>query len=432
MTGPASAVHECPTGFVPRAPLWNRGFISLLCTQFFEASSDNIIKTLLTFAVALGKPWDGAFGQGGGGVVGIAFTVPFILLSAYGGRIADRYSKRNVTVVLKLLAFAVAALALFGFGGGHPWTAFSALVLFSTISAFFGPAKYGMIAELVAPHEIARANGVINMATNVAVILGIGLAGVVASRWGSSFVAGVPTGIGAWIPGIVMSVFVLGGFLTCLTLPRLRAANPSLPVELNPLATYVQTLREMSRGPLLPVALAWTFFYFVAAVALLILPDYSTILKVDEAWIGALMGVLGITIGIGCVAAAWLDRPERRSWFVPAGAAALGAGFLAMGLVTPTYALMAALLALTGLFAGFYIIPLQSLLQILSPDDARGRYLGTANGISFVAAAIGSGMYLGLRHYNVMESNRIFAVLGALCLLMAFVVMQWLRRVPKG
>jgi acyl-[acyl-carrier-protein]-phospholipid O-acyltransferase/long-chain-fatty-acid--[acyl-carrier-protein] ligase len=143
------------------------------------------------------------------------------------------------------------------------------------------------------------------------------------------------------------------------------------------------------------------------------------------------MGLLGIAIGVGCVTAAWLDRPARRARFVPAGAVALGLGFALLGLAPASFGATAALLALTGLFAGFYIIPLQSLLQILSPDEARGRYLGTANGLSFVAGAIGSAMFFGLRQAG-MPSHRIFLVLAGCCIAMALVVPRWLRAVPRS
>jgi acyl-[acyl-carrier-protein]-phospholipid O-acyltransferase/long-chain-fatty-acid--[acyl-carrier-protein] ligase len=365
----------------------------------------------------------------------VAFTVPFIVLSAWAGRIADRNSKRSVTVVLKLAAFGVVVLAALGFGLGHAWLAMAALILFAIISAFFGPAKYGMIAELVARRDIARANGVINMATNVAVIVGVLLAGFLADEWEGSFAVGgaldsgvsassAPSALGAWLPGIALAVLVFVGFITCLTLPRLRPQMPSLPREWNPISTYVTTIREMSRSPLLAVALAWTFFYFTAAVALLVLPDYSQILTVSNAKVSYLMGGLGVSIGISCVLAAWLDRPHRRRFFVPAGALGLAAGFLALGVMTPTYTNVAILVSYTGLVAGFYIIPLQSMLQMLAPDESRGRCLGTANGMSFMMAALGSAMFLALRNAG-MDSNRIFAVLGALCVVAA--VITWWR-----
>ncbi len=151
----------------PRAGLWNLGFLSLLMTQFFEAASDNLVKGAIGFAIAASAPWEPVFGEGGNGIVAIAFALPFILLSAFGGRLADRLSKSRLTILLKSCSFFVAALALFGFSAGMPMLALASLILFAIVSAFFGPVKYGMIAELVAPEQLVRANGIINMATNV-------------------------------------------------------------------------------------------------------------------------------------------------------------------------------------------------------------------------------------------------------------------------
>jgi len=413
-----------------RAPLWNRGFVSLLATQFFEAATDNLVKTALTLAVAAGKPWEPVLGKGGGGIVAIAFTVPFILLSAWAGRLADRFSKRSVTVVLKSASFAVAALVAVAFARGQPWTAFASLVLFSTVSAFFGPAKYGMIPELVAPAEVARANGVVNMATNLAVIFGTLLAGVVSDRWDASIADGVPSGPGAWAPGLAVGALVVLGFATCLTLPRLAPQAPGLPVQLNPFATYVATLREMAAGPLLATALYWSFFYLLAAVMLLVLPDYGAWLGTGNSEVAALIGLLGVSIGVGCVAAAWLDRPQRRPHFVPGGALALAVVLAGLGFSPPDYWPVGAWLAATGLAAGFYIIPLQSALQQLAPDASRGRVLGTSNGLSFVMAAVGGAAFLAMRRMDI-PSNRVPAVLAVACVVVAIAARRWLRRQPS-
>jgi MFS family permease len=424
----ATAAEDTPR----RAPLWNLGFLSLLATQFFEAASDNVIKGVITFAVAVGGPWETVFGEGGNGVVGIVFTLPFILLSAFGGRIADRCSKSRVTWILKAASLAVCAFCAVEFARGSAWGALAALVAFATVSAFFGPVKYGMIAELVDGGQIPRANGVVNMATNVAVIVGLIVAGVVAKDWKASFAdGGAPTGSAAWLPGATMGAFVIGGFLTCLTLPRLRPQAPGLPVDLNPFSTYVSTIRTMAKGPLLAVCGAWTFFYMVAATVLLILPDYSTYLGTADDRTSLLMAGLAVSIGVGCVVAAYLDRPERRSAFVTAGAAGLAATFGALGLAGADYALTAILLSATGLVAGFYIIPLQSLLQQLAPDELRGRVLGTANGLSFVMGAVGSGVFFLARQAG-MPSNRVFLVLSGLCAAMTAVAAVWHARARRS
>ena len=395
-----TAAQDTPRG------LWNRGFVSLLFTQFFEAGSDNIIKGVITFAIAAGGPWEPIFGEGGNGLIGILFTLPFVLLSAFGGRLADRHSKSAITVLLKTVSLAVCALCALEFARGS---------------------AYGMIAELVAPGQLARANGVVNMATNVAVIAGTLVAGLVATRWKASFVDGTPAGPDAWQPGIVMAIAVVAGFLTCLTLPRLRPQNPTLPIDLNPFSTYVSTIRVMAKSPLLAVCGAWTFFYFIAAAVLLILPDYSKFLAIPDDQTALLMAGLGIAIGVGCVVAAYLDTPARRARFVPFGAAGLAVAFGLLGVAPAHFGATMACLVLVGLTAGFYIIPLQSMLQSLSPDDLRGRVLGTANGLSFVMGAVGSGLYFVLRQVGV-PSNRVFLVLALLCAAMAVVAVGWLRR----
>ncbi len=425
MYAPGHTARMEHPGAAPRG-MWNRGFISLLLTQFFEAASDNVIKGTLSFAVAAGAPWESSFGTGGNGVVGLVFTAPFVLLSAFGGRIADRHSKSRVTVVLKAVSLGVAAFTAVEFARGSAWGALAALAAFSTVSAFFGPVKYGMIAELVDARSIARANGIVNMATNVAVIVGMLVAGIVSARWKAGFAGGAPSGDAAWLPGIAMAVAVALGFLTCLTLPRLRPQCPGLPVDLNPFSTYVATLAQMARGPLLAVALAWTFFYFVAAVVLLVLPDYSSFLGVADDETSLLMAALAVAIGAGCVAAAYLDRPSRRPAFIAFGAGGLALGFAALGLAPPHFGLTMALLAASGLVAGFYIIPLQSMLQSLAPDESRGRVLGTANGMSFVMGGAGSLLFLALRQLG-MPSNRVFLVLAGACAAMAFVAARRAR-----
>ena len=407
-----------------RAPLWNRGFLSLLATQFFEAASDNVLKTLLSFAVAEGGPWAGRLGEGGQGWVGFAFTAPFIVLSAFGGRMADRLSKSSTTVGLKLASVVVAGIAITAFHADSVSTALVAVVAFAVVSSFFGPVKYGMIAELVDRSQIGRANGIVNMATNLAVIIGIIVGGQVAMRF--RLAHGGAGGFGFWLPGLTMLAFVLGGLLTALTLPRLAPQKPGLPLDPNPFSTYWQALRGMAEGPLLVVALAWTFFYFLAATVLLVIPDYTTLLGIDEEESSYLSAVMAVTIGVGCIAAAWISGDRLRPRLVPFGAAGLALFFLLLGLGPRSPWTVGALLGGMGLVAGFYIIPLQSMLQALAPDGERGRFLGTANAMSFVMGGVGSLLFVGVKRAG-LASDRSFLILAALAALVGGLLAWWLH-----
>lgn len=409
----------------PRRRLFGRGFIALFATQYCSAAGDNVVKGTIAFAVGLDGPWSDRLGPGGQGLIAILFALPFVLLSAFGGRLADRFSKRSSTIGLNLLSLAIAIGALVAFASDSLAGAVTALVLFAASSAFYGPVKYGMIAELVEREDLGRANALINVGTNIAVITGTIVAGWVATHFVAAH-AGGPS-IGWWLPGIVLVTSAVLGVLTCLPIPKLAAQDPDLPLDPNPFTTYVESLRRMGRGPLIGVALAWTFFYFLAAVVLSMLADYPALLGVDPLAASGLSAGMAVAIGVGCVAAGWLSGARLRLEFVPLGGAGLALAFLLLGLAPLTMLATGALLVLLGLVAGFYIIPLQSALQALAPPDQRGRFLGTANALSFVMTGAGSLLFWLLSAAG-MPSNRMHLVLAGLTAIASCAIVAWLRR----
>ncbi len=394
-----------------KSKLFNRGFLSLIATQFFGAANDNILKGVLIYMVIDGA-WAGRLGSGGQGIVAVCFTLPFILLSGYAGQFADRNSKRFVSVLVKVIEIPIVLVAMVGFWTGNLWITMSALIALSCQSAYFGPAKYGMIPELVESRELSRANGTINMMTNLAVIIGTLAAGKIADVYSPlPNPAGVtPTPV-LWLPGIVLVIVAVAGLAAVLFLTRLEPGNQSLKYEFNPFATYITSLKEMARTPLLMVMLAWGYFYFLAGLALMIIPEYTVVLQsynVSRAEVSVLLGVLGVAIGLGSFLAGLISGHTIRPRLIPIGAVGLTLFFALLGSVPPAlpdlgpwwrvlFSSISAFVLGAGVFAGFYIIPLQSLLQKLSPDDERGRLLGTANGVSFSFLLLSSILYWIIR-----------------------------------
>ena len=410
--------------------LRNRGFLALAGSQFFGAVNDNVLKQLLTFMVIAGGLWEGRLGEGGQGIVGLAFTLPFILLSAVAGQCADRWSKRTLTIVVRASELPIAAVAAWGFFIGNLLVAFTSLVLITCQSAFFGPPKYGMIPELVGSDEIARANGAINMFTNVAVIVGIVLGGAVADAYLTEAAAGQAVGIAApLLPGIVLAIVAVAGLALAWFLPPLPAGSPGLAIRPNPLSGYVEAVRDMSRGPLLAVALAWGSFYLIAGMSLLILPEYATLLPGGSRWQASqLMGILGIAIGVGSLVAGLASGHRIKVGLVPIGAAGLTLSLVGLGLFSRSFAGAAIMLTVAGFFAGFYIIPLQALLQHLAPSDERGRFVGAANAINFAFLGLAALLYKAIRAPFGNEPDRIFLVSAALMLAATVLFTWWLGR----
>src|SRR5215467_9451088 len=119
---------------------WRGGFWSLIVTQFQGAFSDNALKNLVLFlVVGMGLPE--ADRERLAVVVGFLFSVPFILFSMAGGYLADRYSKRSVTIGTKVLEIVV-MLVVAGLAAGELKVQLVAVFLISSQAALFGPSKY--------------------------------------------------------------------------------------------------------------------------------------------------------------------------------------------------------------------------------------------------------------------------------------------------
>jgi len=413
--------------------LFHSGFIGLIVAQFFGAMNDNILKVVMTFMVINGV-WSGRLGEGGQGIVSVCFTVPFMLLSGFAGQIADRFSKRTVTLWVKVAEIPIALVAGIGFYFENLYVTLFALTALTCQSSFFGPAKYGMIPELVPDRHLSRANGSINMLTNIAVIAGTVLAGVISDAY---FPKAGGEGL-RWLPLAVLVGTAVLGLIAAFWISPLEPGDRKLHLKLNPFATYIAAIREMSKTRLLMVMMAWGYFYFLAGIALFIVPEYTVVLEINHTEASVLMGVLGIAIGLGCAVAGFISGDQIEPRLTPVGAAGLVVFFFLLAAVPPwmpdarplvrvALSNVALLIFCAGFFAGFYIIPLQALLQKLSPDDERGQFLGTANAVSFGFMTVSGLLYSAIRPLFGDEPQDIFYLSSALMLIGAAFFLWRLR-----
>lgn len=412
--------------------LFNKGFLALLFTQLFGAVNDSVLKQVIILAVATGGIWADQFGDGGQGYVALCLTLPFILFSGIAGQIADRISKRRIAILAKLTEIGIALVALGAFLGGNLWACLATLVLLAIQSAFFGPAKYGMIPELVSDKNLSQANGAINMFTNLAVIGGTLFAGRIYTTYSSGFPSDDPSAAldpaVLWIPGVTFIVIAIIGLIPSLFLPKLQSFNATLRIDFNPFRPYFRALKEMSRSSLLLVALAWAFFYLIGMMALLLIPDFADLLGIAAEENNKLIGVLGIAIGLGSVVAGLISGKHIEPRLIPVGAIGMTVFFFLIGFAPVKFWTLAALIGGAGFFAGFYIVPLQALLQHLSPAGERGRFLGTANALSFVFSSIGALMVPLLRERFDLAANRAFLVCGVLSIIGTGILLWRIRK----
>jgi acyl-[acyl-carrier-protein]-phospholipid O-acyltransferase/long-chain-fatty-acid--[acyl-carrier-protein] ligase len=155
---------------------WGRGFWALMFTQAQGAFSDNALKQLviyLVLALHLGKQEEMAMSA----KAGAAFALPFILFSMFGGWLADRCSKRSVMRWVKTAEIGIMLFAAWALASGRLGMQMGAICLMGVHSAIFGPAKYGILPEVLPVSKLSWGNGILELLTFLGIIGGIYAAG---------------------------------------------------------------------------------------------------------------------------------------------------------------------------------------------------------------------------------------------------------------
>ena len=351
-------------------------------------------------------------GEGAQAYGSLCLAIPFVLFSGFAGQFSDRYSKRDVSIVVKLSEVAIAALAMYGLWIGNVWLVLSALILIALQSTFFTPAKFGILPEILPENKLSRANGTINMFTYIAVILGSAAGGPLYDAYApdtTKFPNATPW---LWLPGVVLLVVGVAGTAASFGLPMLTAKNPELKIKPTFFRTYIETWREIASKPVGSVVIVWSYFYFiVGGFAILILPDYKDLLGISATQTAGLMAVLGISIGIGDFVAGRLSGHGIKTSLITVGAIGTTVSFFVLGLLPLNYYLVATALAVCGFLAGFFMVPLQTMIQTLTPEEQRGRVLGLWSCGSFIGIILGNLAFLVVKQIGV-PSNRVFLVCG--------------------
>lgn len=396
----------------PPTTLWNRRFIGLVVTQFAGATNDNVLKAALLVTFAAGGRWSDTLGDAGTGIVNLMLTVPFVLLLGWAGQLSDRRSKSGMIIATRIAEVPIGVLALVGFMTDSPWLVLLAFLLLASESAMFGPAKYGCLPEIVPASRVNEANGLVNMTTNIAILLGVVLGGML-------------LGVSAVVVGGAIVGFACLGLGSSLFMRGLPPVNPGLQWRLNPFAPYLDAIRTVRPGLVWSATLAWSWFYAAAIVVLAIMPQYRGPLGLSESESGLLLASVGVGIGIGCVTAGRLSGPRIRGRFTIGGGLVVATVFWGLGMLQPDalgFWSLWACFAVAGIGAGFFLIPLQAIQQLRSPSGGRARVVATANALSFALMSLASAIYTLVVSMTDISPFRAMSACGVLL----FGVVGWI------
>ncbi len=353
-----------------------RGFWCLIAAQFQNAFNDNAFKNLLFFLIlgmSLSKDRRDLLLL----ILGAVFATPHLLFSMAGGFLADRFSKRWVAVRMKALSVGVMALGLTGLALNSVYFSLAALFLMSTQSALFGPTKYSILPELLPEKRLSWGNGILELGTFFAVLSGIIAGPFLVETFGAQQ---------AW-SGAVLLVLAISGFLASLGITPVPAANPQKKFNPNLFADLWAQVRYVLQDRVLYLAvLGNTYFFFVAALLQLNIVFFGTeTLGRSFVETGYLSAAVAVGIGLGSLAAGYLSGNKIEYGLVPLGSI----GMLIFGPLLSvgglSFVQAGVLLASLGFSAGFFIVPINALLQHRPQEDRRGGVIAATNLVSFVA-----------------------------------------------
>ena len=386
-------------------------FTYLNVTQFLGALNDNIYKLLIVFFLIQLEGVENSTRILA--LSGFVFVLPFLIFSASSGTLADRFSKRNIIIFTKFLEIVVMAGAIFAFSFESKTVAYSVLFLLAMQSAIFGPSKYGIIPELVKTEKISQANGLMTTFTFLAIIIGTFCASFILDITGKNFI----------LAAIFCFTLSIIGLITSFCLEYTPPSGSFKRFNIFFLSEIYQTLKTSLTVPsLFPSMLGAAFFLFLGAFAQLnIIPFAMQHLNLTDIQGGYLFLLLALGIGTGSLVAAKISGSNVELGLIPLAGAGITFSCFFMDIFSNSFILIIFNVIILGFLGGMYQVPLDSYIQIASPDKKRGQIVAATNFLSFFGVMLASIMLYFISEVFGYGAAKGFSVMGTITLVVTIV-----------
>jgi 1-acyl-sn-glycerol-3-phosphate acyltransferase len=339
-------------------------------------------------------------------VIGTVFILPYVLFSATSGQLADKHDKARLMRWVKGLEIGIMGLAAFGLFTSSAAAMLACIFLLGVHSTLFGPVKYAYLPQHLNECELTGGNGMVEMGTFVAILLG---------NMAGGLLVAVPGAGPRWVALACLAVALLGR-LAVQWVPASAPQDPQLAINWNPFSETWRNLKQAHGDPALfrsLLGISWMWFF--GAVFLAQFPSFAKeVLHGDEHVASLLLAVFSVGIGLGSLMCEKLSHRHVDIGLVPLGA--LGMSAFAADLYFASHALPATTLqgvlqfvsqaahwrVMTDLFllalsAGLYSVPMYALIQLRARPSHRARIIGAnniLNALFMVISALFAGALL--------------------------------------
>ncbi|MGB3796678.1 MAG: MFS transporter [Alteraurantiacibacter sp.] len=414
--------------------LRQRRFVPLFCTQLLNAFNDNLYKTTMVLFVVYSVYNSADTETIFSGVASAVFILPFFLLSAIAGQLADLRDK--AAIIRKVKAAEIGIMAVGAFGLYLAWEGIAvealaipllmlALFAMGIHSTFFGPIKYAILPQHLKKEEVLAGTGLVEAGTYIAIMTGTILAGFLADH--------------VKIAAICIAGFAVIGYLTSRQVPPAPPTGEPEKIDFNPFTSSWKMIRECSANrEVFYAILAISFFWTIGSVLFIQFPPLAkNVLMADPTVASLFLVFFSIGVAVGSVAVNLLLKGVVSARYSPISVflmacmvavfyfvcRAWNAGlrdtqlmdvgtFLSYPLA---WAVLGSLLMI-AVFGGMFVVPLYAFLTTKVAPSQASRAVAANNIVNSGAMVFGSLLALGLSAVGVPLAEQVLLSAG-MCLL---------------
>jgi len=398
----------------------------LFSTQFLGAFNDSLFKQAVVLFVTYQLLRDPAKEFQFSAIAQGLFILPFFLLSALSGQLADDHDKSRLIRIIKFAEIGIMILGGAGIMLASKFLMLAAVFAMGVHSTFFGPIKYAILPQHLQRDEVLGGTGLVEAGTYLAILGGTILAGVLAPT---------PEIAAAATVGIAVL-----GFLTGRQVPPAPPAAERIPFNWHILRASIALVSgTMHIRRLFLAILAISFFWTIGAVLIIIFPPLvKNVLGADERVASLFIGIFSVGIAIGSVLINRLLKSEVSARFAPASVVAMGVFVLLLHFVAlawgkrgpdlttlgnfifhPLAGLMIVALLGVSITGGMFVVPLYAFLTTTVPKTETARTVAANNIVNSGAMVIGSLLAFALSSLGVGPVGQLLLV-ASMCLVAAW------------
>ncbi len=402
-----------------------RRFLPLFVTQFLGAMNDNLFKNAMVLFVVYNVYSDPKQEEQFSGIATALFVIPFFLLSAVAGQLADARDKAKLVRIVKAAEVGIMLVGAAGLLIANIPLMLIALVAMGVHSTFFGPIKYAILPQHLKPDEVLGGTGLIEAGTYIAILAGTILAGFISAQIAAA---------------AVIFIAVVGWF-SGRQVPAAPPVGTPDAIDFNILrASYRLVSGTMHIPRLFLAIISISFFWTIGTVLFIQFPPLvKNVLTSDKEVASLFLAIFSVGIAIGSIIINRLLKSEVSARYSPGSVIVMGLFVVAFHLIAKNWVLdndgdlygvveflahpgaIPLTLTLLGIAiaGGMFVVPLYAFLTTTVPISETARTVAANNIVNAGCMVAGSALALGLSALGVGAVDQLLLT-AAMCIVSAW------------